>query len=181
MRGFVFLALLSAAGLRAAPRLEFVGVLTLGAHRPPQVCLADRATDDSRWLNVGGTFCGFTVRAYEPDTGSVLLTRDGVERRLFLPDAGVRPATSALSPESIAAIRANLRLILAAARLHFLEGKARYATFEDLVGPDKALAAVAAVAGEDYRVLSFMKGELADTELKVTTRGGEIVGYRPEP
>jgi hypothetical protein len=171
-------ALLAASSLRAEPSLEFVGVLTTGQHTPPQLCLADRATEESRWMQVGSEFRGFVVRSYDPETESAILGKDGAETRLFLPRASVKSTAGSLPPASVAAIRGNLRLLVSAARLHFLEGRSRYATLDDLVGPGKYIRQLTAIAGEEYGGVAFMKGELGP--LTVTAKNGEAVSFVPE-
>jgi hypothetical protein len=156
--------------LRAAPPPEFIGLLSLDG--ASQFCLLNRATDTTRWLKLGGTFQGFTIVTYDASAEILILSRDTEELRLALPRAAVK-LDNRISAEATAAVRSNLRLLAAAAKRHFLEGKSRYATLDDLVGPGKPIAQLVPAAGEDYRGLSFMKGETG--ELRVTTLGGEVI------
>ncbi len=173
MRKFLLLFFALTLALRATPPPEFVGVLSLDG--ASQFCLADPTTRATCWLKLGTTFHGFTLISYDAPTESLILSRDTEELRLTLPHASVKP-DHRLSAEATAAIRSNLHALAIAAERHFLAHKSRYLTLDDLVGPGKPLAQIVAVAGEDYRGLSFMKGESGD--LRITTPTGEVVTAR---
>ncbi|MBL9216108.1 MAG: hypothetical protein JNG83_11575 [Opitutaceae bacterium] len=73
------------------------------------------------------------------------------------------------------AVLNNLRQLAAAADQYYLENGVDQATYDQLVGPDKYIRTIQAVAGEDYRNLEFKLGR----RLEVTLGSGKVVGYDP--
>ncbi len=57
-----------------------------------------------------------------------------------------------------AAIRNNLRELATAAEIHYQETGSSNATYDDLVGPDRAIRHLKPVAGENYRSIIFKAG-----------------------
>ncbi|HEY1108911.1 MAG TPA: hypothetical protein VGE76_09770 [Opitutaceae bacterium] len=166
--------MLSVLGARAAPQLEFEGMATLG--EVMQFRVAEHATGVALWVAPGGSFQGYTIGRYDAATETLQLLREGAELRLPLRAARV---TDSLSPAAAAAIRANLKLLVAAAKVHFLEGRTRYATFADLVGLGKPLPQLVPIAGEDYGGITFMKAD--PVTLRVRTASGHTVVFDHDP
>lgn len=73
------------------------------------------------------------------------------------------------------AIRNNLRQLGAAADQYYLEHGVATAAYDQLVGPDKYIKVLVAVAGEDYRLLEFRAG----VPLSVHTADGRVIEYKP--
>ena len=55
-------------------------------------------------------------------------------------------------------IQNNLRQLSAAAQQYYLETGNTNATYDDLVGPDRAIRTLKPVAGENYRSIIFKQG-----------------------
>lgn len=174
-RRAIFGALLLAFAVFASggpPVIRFAGVLTDAGDT--RLYLTADEVGTGGWLHVGETFSGFKLAAYDPAEETATLRNSETALRLHLIEARIRNGVGELAPQQIAAIRENLRLLLTAARLHFLEGKGHYATFADLVGPEKYLARLEPIAGEDYRGLTLMKGE-TDRLVVMTAAGDKVV------
>jgi hypothetical protein len=85
------LLLVPIATVTARADIEFVGILaTTQAHH---FALGDTTTGKTTWVVRGDTFAGYTVVGYEPGTDTILLRRDGADRRIRLKnDAKVKAA-----------------------------------------------------------------------------------------
>jgi hypothetical protein len=170
---------LGAFGAPAESPLALVGVATFGDST--QIRVVDRASGTAAWLRAGASVRGFAFVRYDAAQDVAILRDDtAIELRLALPAATTKSGVATTTPAAIAAaIQANLKLLTAAARLHFLSGGSRYVTAAELIGPDEPVAKIVSVAGEDYRELSFMKGERA--ELTVTTAAGTRISWVHDP
>ena len=73
---------LLAVGARA--EIEFVGVMV--ATNASQFALADTSTGSTAWVRPGGSFAGYTVVSYEPQTETLVLRRNNAESRVRLKD-----------------------------------------------------------------------------------------------
>ena len=73
------------------------------------------------------------------------------------------------------AVLNNLRQLGAAADQFYLERGVAAASYNDLVGPKGYVKALIPVAGENYRELHFMRGQV----LRVRLASGKIVEYNP--
>lgn len=97
-----FLALASALVLRAADALpQFNATLTVGKEH--RFVLIDAAGKASSFLNLGESFAGYKLKAYDPKTGVLELERDGkISRVTLVADAAVAHAAPAALPATIA-------------------------------------------------------------------------------
>lgn len=165
-----------ATTLVAGPAIEFSGVMKTGSD--VKIAVTDRASGVSQWLSVGETFRGYTLRAYDAKTDTlVVVGGDGVESRLPLKSDHVTAADPAAPKLTFAAARAiysNLRQIASAADQFYLEAGKTTATLADLVGETKYIRNLVPVAGEDYATLQLVQG---NERLAVTAPSGETVIY----
>jgi type II secretory pathway pseudopilin PulG len=74
-----------------------------------------------------------------------------------------------------AAIKANLAKLSEAADDYYLKTGATSVTYEDLVGPGKAIQEIQSVAGENYRTVLFVKGKA----LHIVPPDGISITYYP--
>jgi hypothetical protein len=77
----------AAIAMFAAPvraEIEFVGILV--SSHGTRFALGDTATGKTEWLGKGETFTGHVVQSFDAKTETLVLTRDGTERRLRLKD-----------------------------------------------------------------------------------------------
>lgn len=164
----------------AEPALELRGVMVgIG---PTKLSLRDKAADNTRWVEIGQNFVGYEVKAYDTDTETATLTKDGKELRLRINtakaiDASPIPVASKATNETVRAIFNNLRQIASAADQYYLEHGTNSTTLNELVGPTKYIRQLQPVAGEDY---SALKLSLAENKLTVTTPTGDAVTFDPE-
>ena len=93
------MALLAGLGLAATvarAEIEFVGVLVTS--QQSRFALRDTETDRTEWTEVGRSFAGFTVAAYEATADTLILRREGTEKRVQLKDdAKIKAARLELS------------------------------------------------------------------------------------
>ena len=169
----VALLLLAGTLLAAQPEIEFVGVL--GSGRETRVALKTKSSDQTRWVSVGQTFAGYTVASFDPKAEAVTLTRDGQQVRVPLRQARVAAGTAEAPPEIKKAVLNNLRQLAAAADQFYLENGRTTVNYDQLVGTDKYVKAINAIAGENYRAIEFVQGRT----LRVTTSAGHAVSYNP--
>jgi hypothetical protein len=71
----------------------------------------------------------------------------------------------------------NLQILDAAANKYYSDNDATSTTFEQLVGPEKYIASVRPIEGEDYRSLLFKKGH----PLRLYMKDGSVIVYPPPP
>lgn len=176
---FGLLVLFAARLFAADATIEFRGVMAGGG--PTKLSLVDKSNDTTQWVEIGKTFAGFTVKAYDPSNETVTLLKDGRELRLRLNAAKIadnQPEDSAAkSPqETSRAVLNNLRQIATAASQYYLESGADRVELSDLVGPEKYLKQLNPVDGEDYRALQLKQG---NEPLTVKTAHGQILSYWP--
>ncbi|MEO7413158.1 MAG: LysM domain-containing protein [Opitutaceae bacterium] len=176
---FFVLAVVKASVVAAEPALELRGVLEGVGNT--KLSLVDRTNDTTRWVDVGQSFAGFAVKAYDPATETATLQKDGKEIRLRINSAKIAEAPIAplvsTGPISLTAARAifnNLRQISAAADQYYLERGGNTTTVAELVGPTKYIKQLKPEAGEDYSALKLVGGK---DLLSVTTASGETVTY----
>jgi hypothetical protein len=173
----VILLLTGGGAMAAQPALELRGVMV--GVGPTKFSLLDKANDTTRWVEVGQTFAGYKVVAYDAGTESVTLTKDGAELRLRLSTAVVKEAAEDSPPpaptEVTRAVLNNLRQIAGAADQYYLENGKSSVTLAELVGPEKYIKQLKPVDGESYEGLELKAG----VALKVTTAHGVSVSYAP--
>jgi LysM repeat protein len=172
---------LTAMALGANSSIEFRGVM-VGAG-VTKLSLKDPATESTRWVEVGQTFAGYKVSAYDATNETAMLTKDGRELRLRL-NAGqvmefpaataASPATTKLSLPQARMIFNNLRQIASAADQYYLENGKPSTTVGELVGPGKYIKLLSPVAGENYHDLKLAVGSEA---VSVVTASGETVTF----
>jgi hypothetical protein len=109
------LALASAVALRSADSLPlFNATLTIGKEH--RFVLVDDAGKTSSFLNLGEAFAGYTLKAYDPKTGTLDLERDGkVSHVTLVSDASTVNAPAATVPATIADAESVLN------KMHFEE------------------------------------------------------------
>lgn len=166
------LGFLPIVALRAEPEIEFTAVLAKSGNTT--LALADKTAGTSRWVELGGSFAGYRVLAYDAKSESAVLEKDAKQIRLRLTTAKVQHAPDTMSPETKDAIMRNLQQIVSAANRFYLENARVNAKLADLVGPDKALKELVPVAGEKYDALPLT---LATRSFSVTTAAGVGVTY----
>jgi len=173
----VGLFLVGNIGFAAQPAIELNGVMVdVGVTR---LSLVDRANDTARWIEVGQSFAGYKVSAYDPATETATLIKDGAEVRVRLNAAQIKAATSAaatMTPTEITkAVLNNLRQISGAADQYFLETGKTSVTLAELVGPTKYIKQLIPVDGESHGGLQLRSG----IPMAVTTAHGVNVSYAP--
>ena len=96
------LALATSFALRAADALPvFNATLTMGKEH--RFVLIDAAGKASTFLNLGDSFAGYTLKAYDAKTGTLDLERDGkISRVMLVNDAAVTNGPAAPLPATIA-------------------------------------------------------------------------------
>lgn len=178
LRPLLFGVLFSSSVFAAEPGLEFRGVM-IGAG-PIQLSLVDKSTETTKWVPVGKTFAGYTIKAYDPATETATLLKDGKELRIRINSsrivdapAGASGSTTKISSETSFAIISNLRQISAAADQYYMETGRNTTSLDQLVGATKYIKQLNPVAGEDYSVLKLAHGN----PLSVTTASGETVTW----
>src|SRR3954463_14670410 len=90
---------------------ELRGIVTSGG--VTKFSLVDKSNDTTRWVAVGQSFAGYKVVSYDPATGTVTVTKDGVPYRLRLSSTRIKEAPPmALMPTApadiVQAVRNNL-------------------------------------------------------------------------
>ncbi|MEO6568635.1 MAG: LysM domain-containing protein [Opitutaceae bacterium] len=173
---FVVLGALQTSALAAGSVIELRGVTEgVGA---TQLSLRDTTNDTTRWVEVGQTFAGFAVKAYDPATETATLLKDGREIRLRINSAKIAEARTEEASASVAvAIRNNLRQIAGAADQYFLENGKIQVLLKELIGPDKYIKRLVPIDGEDYSALVLKAGA---QPLSVVTARGQTVDYWPK-
>ena len=171
------LLLAGSIALAAQPSIELNGVMVdVGVTR---LSLVDRANDTRRWIEIGQTFSGYKVSAYDPTTETATLTKDGASVRVRLNSSKIKTDTSGpatMAPAEITrAVLNNLRQISGAADQYFLETGKTTVTLSDLVGPTKYIKQLVSVDGESYAGLQLKPG----APLAVSTAHGVNVSYAP--
>ena len=160
------------------------GVMVGGG--PTKLSLLDKAGDTTRWVEIGQTFAGYTVKAYDPAKETVTLLKDGKELRLRLnasqisdvpadasaaaPTAG----TAKISYETARKIFNNLRQIAAASDQYYLENGKNTVTLDELIGPTKYIKQLNPEAGENYGALKLSAG---NELFSVMTASGERITW----
>ena len=177
---FVVVTALQASAFAAEPGIELRGVLEgVGA---TQLSLLDKTNETTRWVEVGQSFAGFAVQAYDPGTETATLVKDGKETRVRMSSAQIAVApiddapanTEKISLPVARTIFNNLRQISAAADQYYLEKGGSTTTVAELVGPTKYIKQLKSEAGEDYSTLKLVSGKEL---LTVTTASGEAITY----
>jgi hypothetical protein len=112
------------------------------------------AQTTSEWLGVGGTFAGYTVKAFDPKTETLAVEKSGATTQLALKSSAVRPAPPAMirvSPrvavgsnypaDKLADLQAREKVAqeLLAQRHRTLQRLADLKAFEALKAQDEAL------------------------------------------
>src|SRR3954466_9138721 len=96
------------AAFGAESQIEIRGVVV--ADNTTKLSLVDKSNDTTRWVEVGQSFAGFSVKDYDRTTETATLTKAGKEMRLSLVSARVVPEVVAEIPEAVKlAIQNNLR------------------------------------------------------------------------
>ena len=171
---FVIALLLAGSVFGAEPAMELRGILA--ADGVNKFSLLDKSNGTSRWVEVGQSFAGFKVAAYDAATETVTLSKDGSEIRLRLMSAQVKEAAPTMTAAEVTrAVLNNLRQISAAADQYYLEYGGKSVALAELVGPTKYIKRLVPVDGESYDGLQLTSGET----LKVTTSRGISVSYAP--
>src|SRR5438128_3277698 len=107
---FAFAIVLAASAFGAEPTLELRGILV--ADGGTKLSLLDKSNGTSRWVDIGQSFAGFKVLAFDAKTETVTLSKDGSELRLRMSSVQVKEAAPVLSaPEVTRAVLNNLRQI----------------------------------------------------------------------
>jgi len=173
MRSFsLALGILAAATrIGAAESVEFTGVLA--SEQGMRIALRETEGGTSRWLARGEAFHGYTFKEFDPKEETVVLGKDGADIRLRLITAKVKEggSTEKLTTAKALAIYHNLRQIYAASDQYFLEHGATSVTLDQLVGPEKYIRRLVAVADEDYSTLTLKQGVVP----VLTTPSGETI------
>ena len=167
-----------APAFAAGPDIEFSGLMTSGEQT--KVSLTNRATGQTNWVAVGKKFGDYLVSAYDAETDTVVLTKDGQKFRLKFKtskvlDAQPEATAAELPPEVKKAILNNLRQLSAAADQFFLETGKKSATYADLVGETKYVKKLEPAADEDYRRIEIVQGK----SVSVITSNGYVMSYAP--
>lgn len=185
MKTLLALVILLVAGgsaVAAQPTIELRGVMV--GPGPTRLSLLDKTNDTTRWVEIGQTFAGYNVTAYDAATESATLTKDGGELRLRLNAAAVKESAAESTAASPApdpavvtrAVLNNLRQIAAAADQYYLETGKTSVTLAELVGPEKYIKQLKPVDGESYEGLQLKQ---TSEGFKVTTAHGVSVSYAP--
>ncbi|HEX2853129.1 MAG TPA: hypothetical protein VHO24_07820 [Opitutaceae bacterium] len=181
IRTLVLLLFISGCVFAAEPAIEFRGVMA--GSGATKLSLRDKATDTTRWLEVGQTFAGYKISGYDASKEIATLTKDGVDLRLRLnasqvkeagPDSSAAPAKS--KEEITRGVLNNLRQISAAADQYFLETGKTSVTLTELVGPTKYIRRLVPLDGESYDGLQLKQGA---GPLTISTVQGVSVSYAP--
>jgi LysM repeat protein len=157
--------------------IEFTGVLTAGGQT--RIAVTDKASRATTWVEPGQEFRGFQVLRYDP-AADVLVVKKGLEEThlaLVSSKAGSGAPVAIAEPSpadepTTAAVRSNLRRLVAAARQYQAERGAGSVSFADLVGPGKPIPELSPVAGENYSTLNFGPNV---TAVSVTTANGATI------
>lgn len=139
--------------------LAFEGVMATGSDMAFALSVpGERAV---RWLRLGETFAAHRLEAFDAPAETLVLRRDGREVRLALKSARIVDGVDDTVRQARAAqarVRENLRYLAVAAEHFFAATGRERAGFADLVGPEKAIEVLRAVAGEDYAGLEVRRG-----------------------
>jgi type IV pilus assembly protein PilA len=76
-----------------------------------------------------------------------------------------------------ASILENLQILNDAANKYYRDNDTTSTTFEQLVGPEKYIASIKSIEGEDYRSLLFKKGH----PLRLYMKDGRVIVFPPPP
>jgi hypothetical protein len=82
--GFGGLLAVALLAVGARGEIEFVGIMV--TTNSSQYALGDTTTGSTAWIRPGGSFAGYTVASYEPQTETLLLRRNSTELRVRLKD-----------------------------------------------------------------------------------------------
>jgi hypothetical protein len=131
----------------------------------------------SQWVSLGKEVAGYTIKSYEAQTDTLVVTKGAETFRLRLKDSKLKPGATELPAATKRAILNNLRQLAAASDQFFLEHGTNRVTYDQLVGPEpqKYIKRMVPVQGEDYTRMEFVQGK----PLSVTTADGFAVSYAP--
>jgi LysM repeat protein len=174
LRIIVPVLFLSVRAFCSEPEIELSGVLS--ADGRTKLAFTDHSAGTTRWVEVGGSFAGYTVTGYDAKEETARLTKNETQLRLHLVSAKFQTSPAELSPEIRQAIMENLRQIVAAANRCYLENARTSARLTDLVGPEKYLKELKVADGENYGSLLLL---VSARTFSVTTTDGVVVTYEP--
>jgi len=117
--GLMLFAASLVSGFAAEPRFEFTGVAA--AAGKTTVALVDSATGASQWVEVGKTFRGYAVTAFDVKGETVTLLKDGTTLVLPLKAVSVTAAANQLGAKTESPALIAMRNEVAALRLRYRE------------------------------------------------------------
>lgn len=159
-----------------ADDIEISGVTVSTA--TTEVMLIQKSTGTGRWVKIGQSFAGYTIKSYDDKTGRLTLTQGDVTRILTLKKSTVTSAPpSPVTPEQQKALNNNLRQLAAAADQYFLEQGVSSVTVGQLIGtePTKYIKELKPVAGETYPGNMVIE---QGKPIKIKTAGGFEMSYQ---
>lgn len=146
-----------------------------------EVMLIQKSTGAGRWVKIGQSFAGYTVKDYDDKTGRLTVTKGPATSVLTLKKSTVQTAgefpSAPATPEQQKAVMNNLRQLSAAADQYFLEQGVSKVTVAQLVGtePGKYIKAIKPAAGESYPgTMVIEQGQ----PIRVKTGGGQEMQYQ---
>lgn len=143
-----------------------------------EVMLIQKSTGTGRWVKIGQSFAGYTVKSYDDKTGQLTLAQGGVNRILTLKKSTVASAAATpITPEEQKALTNNLRQLAAAADQYFLEQGVNTVTVGQLIGPEptKYIKKLTPAAGETYPANMVIE---QGKPIKIKTAGGFEMSYQ---
>ena len=143
-----------------------------------EVMLIQKSTGNGRWVKIGQSFAGYTVKSYDDKTGQLTLTKGEVTAILTLKKSSVQTASvTPPTPAQKTALLNNLRQLSAAAEQYFLEQGVNTVTVGQLVGPekDKYIKTLTPVAGETYPATMIIE---QGKPVKIKTAAGFELEYQ---
>ena len=144
--------------------------------RPP--FWRQKSTGTGRWVKIGQSFAGYTVKSYDDKTGQLTLAQGESTRVLTLKKSTVAAAVATpATPEQQKALNNNLRQLASAADQYFLEQGVSTVTVGQLIGPGptKYIKELKPVAGENYPANMVIE---QGKPIKIKTAGGFEMSYQ---
>jgi hypothetical protein len=159
-----------------ADDLEISGVTV--STTATEVMLIQKSTGTGRWVKIGQSFAGYTLRSYDDKTGRLTLSKGDATSVLTLKKSTVAAAAATpVTPEQQKALTHNLRQLSAAADQYFLEQGVSTVTVGQLIGPEpnKYIKEMKPAAGETYPANMVIE---QGKPLKIKTAGGFEMSYQ---